>query len=385
MAGNHQNLALRGLRYTNRDPCFFCYFVLLLILLKNQRTSMQRDKIYYILPILFFVLSACGGERTKFVAGDMKKDFCGTHLNYQYCECAFSGNFCEEIAMNRSDSEKHAKEEYNKWVAKELQNFSKKCENDGGLSKGYDCKYCSTGKKYTDGKCKKVKILNPDLVDDALTVKPADGKCALDSDCISSCEGNIQKKTLCNPQTNICEQGPDVDCKSNTENFAEFVFPMICAGSECVRDIASIQKKRSELELENVKNVSEQSALDTKIETINKLIPQSESNCGAEDEIRNEAKILEFASLAKNFLGEVIPEPIGVSADIFNMLLKKMSAYAESGSGKREEFEEGEFRDLNCELNNYFKKNIDELKLEKGVLDKKVDDTEIIIKKLPVS
>lgn len=206
----------------------------------------MNKKIFTIILFLPLFLSACSSESLKFVVPDIKDDFCGTHLNYQYCKCAFHNEFCEQIAMNASDAEAYVQKQYDAWLKKERQNFRDKCNQDNGVYENDKCKYCGIGKIVSEGKC--IKEDDDGEKKDNIELEPGD--CLSDLDCAPLCEGNIMWKLSCNTENHKCEKDFDSDCSVNLETFGDYHFPMICDMGACVRDQQSIDAERTKLELE---------------------------------------------------------------------------------------------------------------------------------------
>jgi len=59
--------------------------------------------------ILGLALSGCSGK------GDIKNNFCGIHINFQYCKCAFHNEYCDSIGMSKSEAKTYVYSEYDKW------------------------------------------------------------------------------------------------------------------------------------------------------------------------------------------------------------------------------------------------------------------------------
>lgn len=191
---------------------------------------------------LSLLLSACERDVSAFRAGDVQKDFCGTHINFEYCQCAFEGTFCGEIAMDKGQAKDHVKSEYEKWLSKERVVFAEKCHQENGVwnEKKERCAYCGEGQVVKEGKCRRGEIETP-------TIPAASAAfCVSDSDCQSSCQGNILFESKCDSNTNYCHRVSEKDCALDMENFGEFSFPMICAANVCQSDVAAIENKRTE-------------------------------------------------------------------------------------------------------------------------------------------
>ncbi len=63
-----------------------------------------------ILGIFIFFLSGCDSERK-----DIKDNFCGVHINFQYCKCAFHDEHCAAIKMDSEEAEDYVYEKYDEW------------------------------------------------------------------------------------------------------------------------------------------------------------------------------------------------------------------------------------------------------------------------------
>jgi hypothetical protein len=60
---------------------------------------------YILLLILVLVLAGCSGS-------NIKDDFCGVHINYQYCKCAFHNEYCDSIGMSKSEAKTYVYSQY---------------------------------------------------------------------------------------------------------------------------------------------------------------------------------------------------------------------------------------------------------------------------------
>jgi predicted small secreted protein len=119
---------------------------------------MKRLFVVISLVFLVFILTGCGtpqgvGRSEDFNEPDIKSEFCGVHLNYQYCKCAFHGDFCEDIGMSSKEASKYVDEQYNNWLETEKQSFGSRCVAANGYIEDDTCNYCEQGYKATKDSC----------------------------------------------------------------------------------------------------------------------------------------------------------------------------------------------------------------------------------------
>jgi len=121
-------------------------------------------------------------RREKFVKPDIKDDFCGVVMNFQYCKCAFHNEYCDSVGLSRGASRAYVQDEYNKWLGERRSSFGTKCAAGGGALQGNTCRYCADGYRAESGKC---------VADDEETEEPVEDEAAeayvpdgpLNSDC----------------------------------------------------------------------------------------------------------------------------------------------------------------------------------------------------------
>ena len=77
--------------------------------------------------LLALLLTGCSGS-------NIKDNFCGIHINYQYCKCAFHNEYCDNIGMSKSEAKTYVYSQYEDWL--ETQSEEDKygiIEKDGNL------------------------------------------------------------------------------------------------------------------------------------------------------------------------------------------------------------------------------------------------------------
>ncbi|MBU1203250.1 hypothetical protein KKH39_04390 [Patescibacteria group bacterium] len=107
---------------------------------------MKNNKSFVLMGTLFlalFVFSGCSkGKIEKFQKPDIKDDFCGVVMNFQYCKCAFHNEYCDNIGLDKSAANSYVQDEYDKWAQGLLDTFADNCELAGGIYKNKQCNYC---------------------------------------------------------------------------------------------------------------------------------------------------------------------------------------------------------------------------------------------------
>ena len=311
------------------------------------------------------ILSACGNIE-KFQKGDIKDSFCGAHINYQYCKCAFHNDFCDEIDMNKGDANNYVQDEYDKWVEEEREKFQDKCEENGGIYSRDKCKYCESPQVAKNGKC-----IDPEEGDESDSEESEEGECKYDSDCSSICEGSVMWKRGCNPRGNKCEKTFDTDCQGEVESFGELSFPKVCQNGECMRDTEGIGNKKRELEAEKQRLSDEAKSINANRDDLKNAMLDTNKNCinGIAD--MTNVAILEFATRIAALSGG-FPNFTDVLPDYINDNLNKAYAYM-SGEPAEEEkkLKPHEYIKLNCDLYEYFKGMLAETDDE---LDQTIDE-----------
>ncbi|MEK7584534.1 MAG: hypothetical protein AAB490_04775 [Patescibacteria group bacterium] len=112
-----------------------------------------------ILFAIAFLVTACVpkgfGRTVDFDEPSIKDDFCGVHINFQYCKCAFHNEFCDVIGMKKKDANSYVQAEYKKWRQTQLDMFAAECTGAGGIFDEDRCRYCKEGYVAEDDRCVK--------------------------------------------------------------------------------------------------------------------------------------------------------------------------------------------------------------------------------------
>lgn len=85
--------------------------------------------------LLFFPLSTvhAGKEVTRYEFPDVRDDFCGAFINYQYCKCAFHNDYCDEVGLSRGAANAYVWSEYREWVRAQINTAGAECVRAGGF------------------------------------------------------------------------------------------------------------------------------------------------------------------------------------------------------------------------------------------------------------
>jgi len=198
-----------------------------------------------ILPLFLVMIMFLSGCATteKFQYPDIKDDFCGVKINYQYCKCAFHNDFCDNIGMDKRAANTHVRNEYNKWVQGLLDDFLMNCEIAGGIPGDDDCTYCDEGYAVKDGEC--VSLEEEEETEEKSEYKP-DGP--LNDDCtIKEAEFNADWKKYSDIDERITFNDRSYEAKQALTVYDEMIEKMVEA-FELERDIEIENQMQAELE-----------------------------------------------------------------------------------------------------------------------------------------
>jgi|GEM_PF-1827489 len=337
---------------------------------------MKKIKITGLLGLLMipFFLSGCGGE--GFDKNDIKNSFCGVHLNYQYCKCAFHNEFCDAIGMSKGEAKDYVYDEYGKWKKGGLDDFKKKCVENNGFFIGNTCNKCNQNQVVRDNRCIDAEEVEEES-DEEKSVTEEEGTCKYDSDCDAICEETVKWKMGCNARTDTCEKTFDTDCSADIETFGEQTFPKVCSVGECVRDEEGIQKVKSKLTQEKELWVDAGKQINAVRPEINNAMLDANKNCinGIAD--MTNVAIMEFATRVASVLAGGIPDiatmTASASSEVAELASENVknlagaaSDYAGEALNRLYNYQDGEpaeeakklapheYIKLNCDLYKYF-------------------------------
>jgi hypothetical protein len=96
----------------------------------------SKNKILALLLLVSFIAMpsfVLAGKNVKqFKIPDIKDDFCGVNINFQYCKCAFHDKHCEAIGLDKGAANTYVQNEYKKWLIEKLAAFANNCINNNG-------------------------------------------------------------------------------------------------------------------------------------------------------------------------------------------------------------------------------------------------------------
>lgn len=87
---------------------------------------------YLVFTFLFLVpILSTAQETTTFKMPDVRDDYCGIHINYQYCKCAFHGDFCDAIGTSESGARSQVMSGFRTWVGDMIETMARNCIESG--------------------------------------------------------------------------------------------------------------------------------------------------------------------------------------------------------------------------------------------------------------
>lgn len=98
----------------------------------------------------------------RYEVPDVKDDYCGVNINFQYCKCAFHDEYCGDIDMDQDSANSYVLGEFREWNRQRIQTMGAQCLlNDGYWDKSnWSCTTCTEGDLLAGSKC-----VEPEKVD----------------------------------------------------------------------------------------------------------------------------------------------------------------------------------------------------------------------------
>lgn len=317
------------------------------------------------------LLSGCGNS-------DIKNNYCGVHINYQYCKCAFHGEYCGNVGMSSGEAKDYVFDKYDNWKNEDV-----KIDKEDGEE--------GDGREEDEGGDEE---------------KDEKGECKYDSDCDPICEGDIAWKMGCNARKNICEKTFDTNCSTDIETFGGLDFPKVCGEGVCERDEETIAITKENLLLE--KKIWSNTLKETntvRLELSQAMLDANKNCLNGLADMTNLA-IVEFATRVGSVLAGGIPDIASMTAstasaasgllqesvknlasaavDYAGFAVEKLKAY-EQGPPTEEEkkLAPHEYIKLNCDLYQYFKGVQAESDTDLETILQKAREVDALLEQLP--
>ena len=128
-------------------------------------------KIVSTITILLFAVALVAHAKDrvqKWEEPDIKDDFCGTHINFQYCKCAFHNDYCNSVGHDKGSASAYVESEYQKWANELKAQFGQGCTSLGGILEkgGTQCRNCQDGYVVQGDKCVEPEKADPGASDE---------------------------------------------------------------------------------------------------------------------------------------------------------------------------------------------------------------------------
>lgn len=199
---------------------------------------------------------------------------------------------------------------------------------------------------------------------DRTTTAKTPEDCQYDSECPAICEGDVAWKQGCNAREGRCEKTFDTRCMDKVETFGPNSFPKVCSGGKCVRDQASIDKKREELIDQKDWLKQEMSAASERRASLIAVKDEANSNCLGGLSDATVILMNEFATKTAGIIAGGVSVVQGASSHVVSWTTP-VPDYINKGldeaKGKDEQkLTLDEYIKLNCHLDEYFGHLLDE-------------------------
>lgn len=104
---------------------------------------------FFVVPLVFV---GCGDGYNQ---DEIKNDFCGTYLDAKYCKCAFHGDYCKEVGMDKGEAKTYVYGRYDEWTETGVVKLQDECAAKNGFVVGNTCIECGEDEVAGEGKCMK--------------------------------------------------------------------------------------------------------------------------------------------------------------------------------------------------------------------------------------
>lgn len=179
---------------------------------------------------LSFAHSAQASRWVEWRTPDIKNEFCGVHINFKYCKCAFHGQYCKELGIDSAASNNYVNVQFGKWVEGLKNNFFSGCKiEDRGIAKPNGCLWCDdVGEFVWNGECGTSKKLCSE--DPNIKFNTGSGQCECrvgfnllaDKTCESICPVDVPG-WMYDVETEkcICSKGYELDKNEEGEDYCK--------------------------------------------------------------------------------------------------------------------------------------------------------------------
>ena len=98
-----------------------------------------------------------GTNVERYQVPDVRDDFCGIYINYQYCKCAFHNEYCEDVGLSPGTANSYVLKEFRAWNKERIQAMGMSCQLGGGYwnQSNWSCTTCTDGDVLEGSKCVK--------------------------------------------------------------------------------------------------------------------------------------------------------------------------------------------------------------------------------------
>jgi len=115
--------------------------------------------LFYSLATTLILMTAshvyAGIEVNRYVVPNVKDDYCGAHINFQFCRCAFHDEYCTDVGMDQDGAHGHVLSAFREWNRERIQKMGESCLKNGGYwNKGqWSCAICTEGDVLNGSSC----------------------------------------------------------------------------------------------------------------------------------------------------------------------------------------------------------------------------------------
>lgn len=123
---------------------------------RNKRSTVVVGCVVAVLLFAGVPVSVfAGSETTTYHVPDVKDEYCGVHIDFHYCKCAFHNQYCDRVGQHKDGAHAYVFASFLEWNRERIQRMGEQCiAVDGHWDTGkWSCTVCTDGDVLQGSRC----------------------------------------------------------------------------------------------------------------------------------------------------------------------------------------------------------------------------------------